>query len=513
MADLFWNYGESSAIEGLDVLGQRRVDQSFERAWVAGITTISFRARYLSMLPWVLKEFFDRSLGEGQATGNFDKDELEATLKRFELVVFLASRFGESGNTYGVLGSSDEGEHASRLVENGSVDSAAEKGGASFGTYSMPCRSIGLLAAPRPGSPLWISIPPAGRELSGARQAAIGNSRLSGVIFEGGPISREDLNREGHFFDVNTLSSVPTEKDLLAQAVLEPGEGVDVAMFDRFQETISWSLENIGQLQTANSRELIAACYAKLAGGNFTISRPVERAWFEYDLRRRTHFSFELLLKSVVRVVDSRVRANIDEIIHEWQQDPSLPQFVHECFGWRELPFGKTVSEVAAGIPEDTFLEGVPFDSARQLDSAAGAGFAVGLLLLSLHHSQGMREAGRLTGKPSIMEKAAQIVEEHWERSLAELLDALIREGVVGPHLQNAFRKMVAGGKCTLRFYLDGENLCTTGLGVKAGVSAERLGNVLGIIADLGFAKRASNTSFRLTQSGSQLLKKRGIST
>ena len=307
MAQIFWNSGEGTKIEGLDVLGFRRIDQDLERQWVAGITTISFRARYLSMLPWVLGDFFERRLAKGDGDADFDQEELDAALRRFELVVFLASRFGESrgedGNTYGVLGSDLFEDSATRLENGGSVDSEVEKGGAALGTYLMPARSLGLLAVADPDSPLPVAIPPRGRSLYEVRREAIGGGHLREVIFGGGAIQRRDLDEEGALYSVNGLSSTSEEARLLAEAFLEPAEQSGQEGFDHFQETINWALTGVVEHPGSGSGELIRACYAKVVDSGTNATSSVERAWFEYDLRRRVHFAFELLFRSVVQTL------------------------------------------------------------------------------------------------------------------------------------------------------------------------------------------------------------------
>ena len=142
MPELFWNIGAQDKKKGLDVLGLRGVDQELERRWVAGITTISFRARYLSMLAWLCAEVFERSLAKGGSDAVFDKDEFERVLRRFEAVVFFSTHVGrtpsERGATFGVLNSDLLQAEANDLTPAAQLKCPVPRAAASSARTSCP---------------------------------------------------------------------------------------------------------------------------------------------------------------------------------------------------------------------------------------------------------------------------------------------------------------------------------------------------------------------------------------
>ena len=90
--ELFWNKQEQNTTEGLDILGIRKVDQGIEKPWVAGITTVSIRARYLSLLAWILKVYYDKKIDQ-HGQGEFDKDEFQNVLRNLEFVILASTNY------------------------------------------------------------------------------------------------------------------------------------------------------------------------------------------------------------------------------------------------------------------------------------------------------------------------------------------------------------------------------------------------------------------------------------
>ncbi len=87
------------------------------------------------------------------------------------------------------------------------------------------------------------------------------------------------------------------------------------------------------------------------------------------------------------------------------------------------------------------------------------------------------------------------------------MLATIIDRGVVESHLNTTLRKLGNGLKCSLRFFPDGRILRPTGMQVAAGYSNDRLGNVMGIMADLGMIDHESQ---ELSARGRALLDRLG---
>ena len=116
-----------------------------------------------------MPEFFSRELNRGEGKAVFDEKLLKEMLSRLEFIILASSKmgtkWGESGDTYGVIGSDLFADILVDFEKGETIFKFPIKGGSSLGTYIMPARAFGILDSSNESDALPLSITPKGKEL------------------------------------------------------------------------------------------------------------------------------------------------------------------------------------------------------------------------------------------------------------------------------------------------------------------------------------------------------------
>lgn len=509
----FWNRGEKNKIKGLDILGARRYDQSLERNWVSGITTISIRARYLTFLPWVLVEFYRRELEKTSSKqAEFDEKKFKSVLQRMEFIVLASSKlgveWGENGNTYGVLGSDLFTEEYSQLLSSGIVSLDFNKGGASFGTYAMPCRQFGILGSSISRNNGVTPIPPRGKQIFDLRAELVHGCPLTNVIFNGGEVLKDDVLEYGRYFSVNgfLIDSGNEERELLLHFMWNAYCDQAQEDYQNFTSTVKWVLSRLNENKGLSSADIITQNYVTFVNECSKEPVDVENAWFEYELKRKIHFALELLLSALTDTIIDFHGSTLTQVLDSWSDTLDISELVQKTISG-SISYNNTVNSVAKNISDDIFNTSFSYAGIQNLSVSNRALYALLIIAAAYNQLLRLQKKGKVElNEEEHLDHTFSIVKKHWKRSIRDFLGEILKEVVVEPHLNTSWRKIGQGQKCSVRFYPDGDLLRPTGKKVNAWFSQDRLGNVLQMLSDLGLCSKNSNGKFLISKAGTVFL-------
>lgn len=172
-----WGAELNDETKGQDVLGVRGLDQRLEASLVNGITTISLRGRYLTILPWLLGEFFDREVAMGATEFSFDR--FFSFIARVEYLTLASTHLDpEGGDGGGALGANIFNAEMAELRAGVTVPFPVDRNGTMLGIYVGPCRAMGILANSDGTSDQPVVLTPRGIAIWEARNAAMEGSNV-----------------------------------------------------------------------------------------------------------------------------------------------------------------------------------------------------------------------------------------------------------------------------------------------------------------------------------------------
>lgn len=519
MPRLFWNAGEKTVIKGLDILGFRKVDQDIEKEWVSGITTISQRARYMTLLPWLLHTYYKECGLESGVARPPQEKEFRAIAQRLEFLVLastmITAESADGKGPGGLLGTDLYEDEVDRLVEGDAVTPEFTRGGAILGTYVVPCRTIGLLHRKESVDSKWPApkITPRGRAMIEIRDAACSEPRLMSFLLGNGPIDRGTVESVAAAFSADTLADngSAAECAALRDALFEPTGDQDAEMYAKFRATVRFALSSVAAGR-ANSDAAITAQYAAATSSG---AQPDTSAihWAAYEMHRRIHFALELLLQALTEALasDQLGAASLEQVVSQWLADPDLPPHVAELLGELDGSIWEAPATAFAQAIDDDAIAQEPIRrrTRNALSQSQLASYAMMLLLSTWLRAGALFADPQCPTAGSGAGRVFPILDENGDSSVGETLLKVLRDVVVERHLGTTLRKMGQGLQCSLRFFPDGAVLRPTGMGVAAGFSNDRLGNVLGVLLDVGLTRRIDGET-QLTDDGETFLRELG---
>ncbi len=485
--DVAWGSRLSGETKGLDILGIRALDQNIEASLTNGITTISIRARYISILAWAIGRYFvDESAG---GLVQHDKEARAIYFNRVRFMVLAATYVDQGPSEVGVMGSDSYGAEAEALRAGSSVRLPDTGNMALLNTYFGPASALGLVESRPESSGLPFGLTARGTAMYHERNKQLEGTGLIELLRNGGELDHETAQSARAAFSLARTSEFGREAELLREALTDawvPGNSMAAKRvaeaYEKMTETCAW-LERELKNGVTGANQLIAQNYYRAVSNG---ARGIEYEWASFEWHRRVHFALELLLAAITKTLINVGSMSISQVISTWSSTSSAsePLSAH----WHS-PASDAASLVSPGQFTGSLLKPDDYGGDPQIQALR----AFQIIVTQARDSQTVgRASNRSLGSLSPAARTIEIL-ENGDGTLSDVLLAICDECVAQRHIANTMRKMGNQQDCSLRFYPDGPVLVATGIDIAPSYSGSRLQNTMRILADIKMLNLGAN--------------------